>query len=96
MKLDDEIVELRNGGRAVRVPPGTWRGYEAGPERLPRLGTQRKSHGQVMRATPRPLDTGHWIGVCVAVLLAIGDRPSPLGMELPSTKHHDPGRTHSF
>jgi mannose-6-phosphate isomerase-like protein (cupin superfamily) len=29
MKLDDEIVELKEWD-AVRVPPGTWRGYEAG------------------------------------------------------------------
>jgi mannose-6-phosphate isomerase-like protein (cupin superfamily) len=33
MKLDDEIVELEEWD-AVRVPPGTWRGYEAGPEGL--------------------------------------------------------------
>ncbi|QEC49424.1 cupin domain-containing protein [Baekduia soli] len=33
MKLDEEIVELRPWD-AVRVPPGTWRGYEAGPEGL--------------------------------------------------------------
>ena len=33
MKLDDEIVELGQWD-AVRVPPGTWRGYEAGPEGL--------------------------------------------------------------
>jgi mannose-6-phosphate isomerase-like protein (cupin superfamily) len=33
MKLDDEIVELVKWD-AVRVPPGTWRGYEAGPEGL--------------------------------------------------------------
>jgi mannose-6-phosphate isomerase-like protein (cupin superfamily) len=33
MKVDDEIVELRQWD-AVRVPPGTWRGYEAGPEGL--------------------------------------------------------------
>jgi mannose-6-phosphate isomerase-like protein (cupin superfamily) len=33
MKLDDEIVELGEWD-AVRVPPGTWRGYEAGPEGL--------------------------------------------------------------
>ena len=33
VKLDDEIVELREWD-AVRVPPGTWRGYEAGPEGL--------------------------------------------------------------
>src|SRR5215208_5988293 len=31
MKLDDEIVELEEWD-VVRVPPGTWRGYEAGPE----------------------------------------------------------------
>ena len=33
MQLDDEIVELEEWD-AVRVPPGTWRGYEAGPEGL--------------------------------------------------------------
>ena len=33
MKLDDEIVKLEKFD-AVRVPPGTWRGYEAGPEGL--------------------------------------------------------------
>lgn len=33
MKLDDEIVELREWD-AVRVSPGTWRGYEAGPDGL--------------------------------------------------------------
>jgi mannose-6-phosphate isomerase-like protein (cupin superfamily) len=33
MKLDEEIVELERWD-AVRVPPGTWRGYEAGPEGL--------------------------------------------------------------
>ena len=33
MKLDDDIVELREWD-AVRVPPGTWRGYEAGPDGL--------------------------------------------------------------
>jgi uncharacterized cupin superfamily protein len=33
MKLDDEVVELR-AWDAVRVAPGTWRGYEAGPEGL--------------------------------------------------------------
>jgi len=29
MKLDDEIVE-RQEWDVVRIPPGTWRGYEAG------------------------------------------------------------------
>ena len=33
MKLDGEIVELE-AWDAVRVPPGTWRGYEAGPDGL--------------------------------------------------------------
>ena len=33
MKLDEEIVELKEWD-AVRVPPGTWRGYEAGSEGL--------------------------------------------------------------
>jgi hypothetical protein len=33
MKLDDEIVELEEWD-VVRVPPGTWRGYEGGPEGL--------------------------------------------------------------
>ena len=33
MKLGDEIVEV-NQWDAVRVPPGTWRGYEAGSQGL--------------------------------------------------------------
>jgi mannose-6-phosphate isomerase-like protein (cupin superfamily) len=33
MKVDDEIVELREWD-AIRVPPGAWRGYEAGAEGL--------------------------------------------------------------
>ena len=33
MKLDDEIVEVKEWD-AVRVAPGTWRGYEAGPHGL--------------------------------------------------------------
>jgi len=33
MKLDDEIIELSRWD-AVRVSPGTWRGYEAGPDGL--------------------------------------------------------------
>jgi gentisate 1,2-dioxygenase len=31
MKLDDEIVEVKEWD-VVRVPPGTWRGYEGGTE----------------------------------------------------------------
>jgi mannose-6-phosphate isomerase-like protein (cupin superfamily) len=48
MKVDDEIVELTEWD-AVRVPPGMWRGYEAGPEGLeivvvgaPSLGAARR------------------------------------------------------
>jgi len=33
MKVDDEIVDLEEWD-AVRVSPGAWRGYEAGPEGL--------------------------------------------------------------
>lgn len=33
MKLDDDVVDL-NEWDAVRVPPGVWRGYEAGPQGL--------------------------------------------------------------
>jgi mannose-6-phosphate isomerase-like protein (cupin superfamily) len=54
MKVDDEIVELKESD-AVRVSPGTWRGYEAGPEGLellvigaPNLGEAPREdvHGQ--------------------------------------------------
>ena len=33
LKVDDEILVLEEWD-AVRVPPGSWRGYEAGPEGL--------------------------------------------------------------
>ena len=33
MKLDDEVTEVGEWD-VVRVPPGTWRGYEAGPDGL--------------------------------------------------------------
>jgi mannose-6-phosphate isomerase-like protein (cupin superfamily) len=36
MKVDDEIVELKKWD-AVRVAPGAWRGYEAGPDGLETL-----------------------------------------------------------
>lgn len=53
MKLGDDIVELKEWD-AVRVPPGMWRGYEAGPDGLeilvtgaPHLDDQRADvHGQ--------------------------------------------------
>jgi mannose-6-phosphate isomerase-like protein (cupin superfamily) len=33
MKVDDEIIDITEWD-AVRVPPGSWRGYEAGPDGL--------------------------------------------------------------
>ena len=33
MKLDDEVIDVA-AWDVVRVPPGTWRGYEAGPDGL--------------------------------------------------------------
>jgi quercetin dioxygenase-like cupin family protein len=38
MKVDDEIFDVREWD-AVRVPPGAWRGYEAGPDGLELLVT---------------------------------------------------------
>jgi len=48
MKLDDEIVEIGEWD-AVRVPPGTWRGYEAGPEGLEILVIGAPSLGEARR-----------------------------------------------
>ena len=48
MKLDDEIVELKEWD-AVRVPPGTWRGYEAGPDGLEILVIGAPSLGEARR-----------------------------------------------
>jgi mannose-6-phosphate isomerase-like protein (cupin superfamily) len=48
MKLDDEIVEL-NQWDAVRVPPGTWRGYEAGADGLEILVIGAPSLGEARR-----------------------------------------------
>ena len=48
MKLDEEIIELRDWD-AVRVPPGTWRGYEAGPDGLELLVIGAPSLGETPR-----------------------------------------------
>src|SRR5437763_12903934 len=48
MKLDDEIIELE-AWDAVRVPPGTWRGYEAGPQGLELLVIGAPSLGDAPR-----------------------------------------------
>jgi mannose-6-phosphate isomerase-like protein (cupin superfamily) len=45
MKLDDEIVKVKEWD-AVRIPPGTWRGYEAGPEGLEILVIAAPSEAQ--------------------------------------------------
>ena len=49
MKLDDEIVELKEWD-AVRVPPGTWRGYEGGPDGLEIILIGAPSIGENRRA----------------------------------------------
>lgn len=49
MKLGDEIVEVREWD-AVRVPPGTWRGYEAGPDGLELLVFGAPSLGEDPRS----------------------------------------------
>jgi mannose-6-phosphate isomerase-like protein (cupin superfamily) len=48
MKLDDEVVGLRTWD-AVRVPPGTWRGYEAGPDGLEMLVIGAPNLGEAVR-----------------------------------------------
>jgi mannose-6-phosphate isomerase-like protein (cupin superfamily) len=48
MKIDDEIIELREWD-AVRVPPGTWRAYEAGPDGLELLVIGAPSLGDGQR-----------------------------------------------
>lgn len=52
MKVDDDIVELRELD-AVRVPPGAWRGYEAGPEGLEILVIGAPSLGEHPREDVR-------------------------------------------
>jgi uncharacterized cupin superfamily protein len=49
MKVDDEIIELAELD-AVRVAPGSWRGYEAGPDGLELLVIGAPSLGDDPRA----------------------------------------------
>jgi len=49
MKLDEEIVELKEWD-AVRVAPGTWRGYEAGRDGLEILVIGAPNLGEAQRA----------------------------------------------
>jgi len=48
MKVDGEILELREWD-AVRIPPGMWRGYEAGPDGLELLVIGAPSLGDAPR-----------------------------------------------
>ena len=48
MKVDEEILDLKLWD-AVRVPPGSWRGYEAGPEGLELLVIGAPSLGDGQR-----------------------------------------------
>ena len=57
MKLDDELVELKEWD-AVRVPPGTWRGYEAGPDGLEIIVIGAPSLGRPGVTTSRVSATG--------------------------------------
>jgi mannose-6-phosphate isomerase-like protein (cupin superfamily) len=57
MKLDDEIVELKEWD-AVRVPPGTWRGYEAGPEGLEIIVIGAPTSARLRAKTSRASATG--------------------------------------
>ena len=57
MKVDDEIFELK-AWDAVRVPPGTWRGYEAGPEGLELLVIGAPNLGEAPREDVEASATG--------------------------------------
>ena len=82
MKLDDEIVELKEWD-AVRVPPGTWRGYEAGPDSLqilvigaPNLGEDPREDVDGQRDRSQPLG---WTSAPV-----VSARSRPCATERPS------------
>lgn len=60
MKLDDEIIELAEWD-AVRVAPGTWRGYEAGPDGLDLIVVGAPSLGDDPRADVDG-ERGWWAG----------------------------------
>jgi hypothetical protein len=57
MKLDDEIVELKEWD-AVRVPPGTWRGHEAGPGGLEIIVIGGPTSARLRAKTSRASATG--------------------------------------
>jgi quercetin dioxygenase-like cupin family protein len=57
MKLDDEIVEL-NEWDVVRVPPGTWRGYEGGRRASRSSSSVRPISARIRAKTWRVSATG--------------------------------------
>src|SRR6266581_1204905 len=57
MKLDDEIVEVKEWD-VVRIPPGTWRGYEGGPEGLEILVFGAPTSARIRATTWRASATG--------------------------------------
>ncbi len=48
MKVDDEVIDVHEWD-ALRVPPGSWRGYEAGPEGLEILVIGAPNLGDAVR-----------------------------------------------
>jgi len=48
MKIDDEIVELKQWD-VVRVPPGTWRCYEGGPKGVEIIAFGAPNLGETVR-----------------------------------------------
>ena len=57
MKLDDQIVELEEWD-AVRVPPGTWRGYEAGRRASSSWSSARPIWARIRAGTSTASATG--------------------------------------
>ena len=60
MKLDDVIVEV-NEWDVVRVPPGTWRGYEGGPEGLEILVLGAPNSARIRAKTWRSARLVGWV-----------------------------------
>ena len=48
MKVDNEVIDVHEWD-ALRVPPGSWRGYEAGPEGLEILVIGAPNLGDAVR-----------------------------------------------
>jgi mannose-6-phosphate isomerase-like protein (cupin superfamily) len=76
MKLDDAIVELKEWS-AVRVPPGTWRGYEAGPDGLEILviGAPRPTSATLRAKTSTASATGGLADGALREIGALGSSP---------------------